>query len=61
MNGGGYHAVEVNENKSVEPRLSLRPFGDILPGLQTHYVGAYGKGNTTYSPDWILNGGMVFV
>jgi len=58
-NGGGYHAIEVNENKPVETRLSLRPLNKKLPGLQFHYTGAYGKGNSDISPDWYLNAGMV--
>ncbi len=33
-NGSGYHSTEKNGNKVFEGRLSLRPFPDILPGLQ---------------------------
>ncbi|MBN1482136.1 hypothetical protein EH223_07760 [candidate division KSB1 bacterium] len=58
-NGGGYHSIEVNENKSIETRLSVRPLNGTLPGLQVHYTGAYGNGNAAYSPDWVLNGAMV--
>lgn len=58
-NGPGYHAIETNDNKPIETRLSLRPFFQRLPGLQVHYTGAYGKGNKTYSPDWTLNAGMI--
>jgi hypothetical protein len=58
-NGGGYNAFETNMNKPVEGRLTLRPFPDFIPGLQFSYTGAYGKGNTVHSPDWILNMGYV--
>ena len=52
FNGGGYHALEKNENKVVEGRLSVRPFPQMLPGLQITYHGAIGKGNTIQAPDW---------
>jgi hypothetical protein len=58
-NGGGYHAMEMNNNKSIEARLSLRPLHRTVPGLQLHYNGAWGKGNTEVAPDWILNSGMI--
>lgn len=54
-NGGGYHAIEKNENKLIEGRLSLRPLPDIFPGLQLSYVGAYGKGNSGISPEFKVN------
>lgn len=58
-NGAGYHASEANQNKLVEARLTVRPLPDALPGLQLSYFGAFGKGNTTASPDYDLNQGMV--
>ncbi len=58
-NGGGYHAFERNTNKPIEGRITLRPFPDIIPGLQVSYTGAYGKGNTVEAPDWILNMGYI--
>ena len=69
-NGTGYHAVEVNPNKPVEYRVTLRPLPDKLPGLQATYFGLYGKGNNTsvssfgtpffsYSPDWVINMGYL--
>jgi len=58
-NGGGYHAVEENENKSVETRLSIRPLPDAIPGLQLSYHGVIGKGNKAASPDWRLNTGFL--
>ncbi|MEJ2672832.1 MAG: hypothetical protein P8168_11670 [Deltaproteobacteria bacterium] len=69
-NGGGYHAAEVNENKPVEYRFTLRPLPTSLPGLQATYFGLYGKGNNTsansfgapffnYSPDWIVHQGYL--
>jgi len=55
-NGGGYHASEKNMNKVPEWRVSIRPLPDYVPGLQFHYFGLWGKGNSnieTYpgSPD----------
>ncbi|MFO8086543.1 MAG: hypothetical protein R6T91_01890 [Bacteroidales bacterium] len=44
-NGPGYHTLEVNNNKTVEGRLSIRPLPDHLPGLQASYAFAYGKAN----------------
>jgi len=54
-NGGGYHAPENNENKSLEGRVSFRPLPDALPGLQLTYNGVIGKGNTEEAPDWTIN------
>jgi hypothetical protein len=54
-NGGGYHAAEKNENKSLEGRLSIRPFPDAAPGLQLTYTGVFGKGNTEEGPDWEIS------
>ncbi|MGC9363257.1 MAG: hypothetical protein ACP5FZ_01670 [Fidelibacterota bacterium] len=54
-NGGGYDMIENNNNKLIEGRLSLRPVPKRLPGFQCHYIGAYGKGNTTAAPDFSLN------
>lgn len=44
-NGGGYHALENNKNKTLEGRLTIRPLWTILPGLQISYSTAFGKGN----------------
>jgi hypothetical protein len=46
-NGGGYHAIEANNNKTIEGRFTLRPFPDEIPGLQFSYNMAFGKGNDT--------------
>ncbi len=54
-NGGGYHALEINNNKTIEGRLTLRPFPENLPGLQTSYSMAYGKGNDTLISDFQVN------
>ncbi len=51
-NGAGYHAVEQNENKAVEGRISFRPFPCSLPSLQVSYFGLYGEGNTHYTAGW---------
>jgi hypothetical protein len=61
-NGGGYHADESNKNKVPEWRISLRPLPDLLPGLQLHYFGLYGKGNHRNAggfPDYEVNLGML--
>jgi len=55
FNGGGYHALEKNENKSIESRLTIRPVHKIVPGLQFTYHGALGKGNIPEAPDWQYN------
>ena len=52
FNGGGYHALEKNENKTLEGRLTLRPLPTLLPGLQGSYHGAFGRGNIAEAPVW---------
>jgi len=58
-NGGGYHAVENNTNKTFEARLSLRPLPIHLPGLQVSYFLTNGEGNKAgfadETPDWVIN------
>jgi len=54
FNGGGYHAIEQNNNKTIAARLSLRPFPSSLPGLQFSLHGIYGKGNSELNPDFNL-------
>ncbi len=47
-NGGGYHARERNNNKAIEGRLTVRPFGgssSFLRGLQLSYFFIRAKGN----------------
>ena len=51
-NGGGYHAIEANSNKTIEGRVTLRPLGNVLPGLQVSYNFLNGKGNTPEAPDF---------
>lgn len=53
-NGGGYSAIEENNNKVIEGRISLRPLSEIAPGFQTNLIGAAGKGNIEASPDFRL-------
>ena len=48
-NGGGYHAIEMNNNKIVEGRLTLRPLPDHIPGVQLSYTLSYGKSNTPWN------------
>ncbi|QJA06533.1 hypothetical protein FVE67_06870 [Thermosulfurimonas marina] len=65
MNGSGYSSEEVNENKAVELRLTLRPFPHStsgmfpLAGLQFSYFGIYGEGNRAVAglgdPDYTVN------
>lgn len=55
-NGGGYSALEENNNKLLEGRLSLRPLPAALPGFQISFLGAYGKGNIPENPDFRLAG-----
>ncbi len=59
FNGGGYHALEKNLNKSIEGRVTIRPLPDLIPGLQITGHGSYGKGNIESSPDW--NYGSAFI
>lgn len=58
-NGGGYHAIEENSNKTFEWRLTFRPLTDAVPGLQISYLGAYGAGNTVAAPRWNLHSGFL--
>ncbi|WP_069130425.1 hypothetical protein [Rhodohalobacter halophilus] len=53
-NGGGYAALEKNNNKLIEGRLSIRPLADNLPGFQTSFIGSFGKGNIPESPDFSM-------
>lgn len=55
-NGGGYHALEYNNNKIIEGRISLRPLPYIIPGVQFSYSFSRGKANTeTNNADYRLN------
>lgn len=63
-NGGGYHAVEKNNDKAIEGRLTMRPMPDVVPGLQFSVFGVSGSGNVAASPegqipDWRVLAGMV--
>ena len=58
-NGGGYHALENNENKIIEGRLTIRPVPQIIPGLQLSYLGVFGKGNSAQAPDYNANAGII--
>ena len=44
-NGGGYHAVEENQNKVIEGRVTIRPVPELVPGLQFSYLYISGQGN----------------
>ncbi|MDX9930198.1 MAG: hypothetical protein RBS37_10145 [Bacteroidales bacterium] len=54
-NGGGYNAIEMNSNKTIEGRLTIRPLGNTLPGLQLSYSFLSGKGNTPDLPHFHFN------
>jgi hypothetical protein len=54
-NGGGYHAIERNNNKTAEGRLTIRPVPSVLPGLQFSFHGVVGAGNTAEAPPWKVN------
>ncbi|NPA67903.1 MAG: hypothetical protein GXO50_04770 [Chlorobi bacterium] len=54
-NGGGYHKFENNNNKTLEGRITLKPFPNTLNNLQITYAGIAGKGNTALSHDFIMN------
>ncbi len=62
-NGGGYHALESTQNKTIEGRLTVRPLPDVIPGLQLSYFGIFGQGNKDYGtdsiPDWQNNAFML--
>jgi len=55
-NGGGYHYVENNNNKTFESRVSIRPISEFFPGFQLTYSNAIGKSNvkTNYT-DFYMN------
>lgn len=55
FNGGGYHAIEMNNNKTIEGRLSIRPLPDIIPGMQFGYSFALGKSNTETAQEFNMN------
>ena len=59
FNGGGYHAIENNINKTLEGRFTLRPLPDMIPGLQFTYAGVVGKGNREILVDWTMNLGFI--
>lgn len=44
-NGGGYHAIEKNNNKVFEGRITLRPLPNFIPYLQLSYIKSFGKAN----------------
>lgn len=58
-NGGGYHAIEVNNNKTIEGRLTLRPLPGFMPGLQFSYGFATGQGNDTLNSKFNYNALMI--
>ena len=49
-NGAGYHDIELNNNKTIEGRITLRPMPENIPGLQFTYSGAFGKANLEVNP-----------
>ncbi len=51
-NGGGYAALEKNNNKILAARLTFRPLVKIAPELQVSGVLNLGKGNTEFEPEF---------
>lgn len=51
-NGGGYSGAEMNVNKVVAARISVRPLADLFPYLQLSGYANIGKGNTEASPEF---------
>lgn len=51
-NGGGYSGAELNTNKVVAARISMRPLAEIFPYLQLSGYANLGKGNTEASPEF---------
>lgn len=58
-NGGGYSALEKNNNKVIEGRVSWRPLAWALPQMQISAYANYGKGNTEHNPDFVQYLGML--
>ncbi len=54
-NGGGYHAIEENNNKTIEGRLTVRPLPNKLTGLQFSYGGVYGNGNNDSNNKFVMS------
>ncbi len=58
FNGAGYNRFELNDNKALQGRLTLRPLPSFIPGLQFSILGISGKGNYVtedrHSPIWQL-------
>jgi hypothetical protein len=50
-NGGGYHASEENENKSIQGRLTVRPLPEVIPGFQLSGLAIVGEGNQDGEPE----------
>lgn len=50
-NGGGYHGNEMNENKSVQARVTVRPLPDVVPGFQLSGLAIVGEGNQEGEPE----------
>jgi hypothetical protein len=50
-NGGGYHANEQNQDKTVQGRVTIRPLPDVIPGFQLSGLAIVGEGNRAGEPD----------
>ncbi len=51
-NGGGYTALEKNNNKIFAARLTFRPLAKIAPEFQVSGALNLGKGNTEFEPEF---------
>jgi hypothetical protein len=60
-NGGGYAALEANDNKTFMARASVRPLGFIAPHWSLSYFFVIGKGNTEAAPRWRLHNFMTSI
>ncbi len=62
-NGGGYHAIEKNQDKVAQGRLTVRPLAGVLPGLQLSGLIIHGRGNKAGSrsqtPVWTTWSGLL--
>jgi hypothetical protein len=59
FNGGGYHAVEMNNNKIFESRLTIRPLPQWVPGLQFSHGFSYGASNNEEGLPYRMHVGMI--
>lgn len=63
FNGAGYNRFELNDNKVLQGKLTIRPLPFFIPGLQLSVLGITGRGNYVdelkNSPKWDLSSFML--